>query len=135
MRGNDSACILIAVDPFAGWEPAAVWVAADQGFGSVSTLDGWLPLTIQLVAGLAWALAIGRFSRRWWLHWMPIVAAAAILTALAVRWYVVSEGLTGDPAPLLFWVWTGLAGAALTALVFGWRSAHWWQRIASAASI
>ena len=83
MRGNGSAGILIAVDPFAGGEPAAVWVAADQGFGSVSTLDGWLPLTIQLVAGLALVLAIVRFSRRWWLQWMPIVAAAAILTALA----------------------------------------------------
>jgi S-formylglutathione hydrolase FrmB len=135
MRGNSLACILVAVDPFAGGESAVVWVAADQGFGSTSTLDGWLPLTIQLVAGLVLALAIGRGSRRWWLRWMPIVAVGAILTALTVRWYVVSEGLTGDPAPLLFWVWTGLAGAALTLLVFGWRSAYWWQRIASAASI
>jgi hypothetical protein len=28
-----------------------------------------------------------------------------------------------------------VGGAALTVLVFGWRSAHWWQRICSAASI
>jgi S-formylglutathione hydrolase FrmB len=52
-----------------------------------------------------------------------------------VHWFVVFEGLTGDPAPLLFWVWAGLTGAALTVLVAGWRGAHWWQRIASAASI
>jgi hypothetical protein len=28
-----------------------------------------------------------------------------------------------------------VGGVALTVLVFGWRSAHWWQRICSAASI
>ena len=133
MRGNGLMRILVALNPFGGWEPAVV--RADQGFSNTSTIDGWLPLLIQLVAGLVFALAIARGSRRWWLRWMPIVAAAALMTTLAVRWYVVSEGLTGDPAPLLFWVWTGLAGAALTVLVFGWRSAHWWQRIASAASI
>ena len=58
-----------------------------------------------------------------------------VLTALAVRWYVASEGLTGDPAPLLFWVWTGLTGAAVAVLAFGWPSARWWRRIASVVSI
>jgi S-formylglutathione hydrolase FrmB len=135
MQGNGLACILFTVNPFAGGQPAVAWVASDQGFGDTSTLAGWLPLTIQLVAGLVLALAIGPGSRRWWLRRMPIVAVAAILTTLAVRWYVVSEGLTGDPAPLLFWVWIGLTGAAATALVVGWRSAHWWRRIAYAASI
>jgi RsiW-degrading membrane proteinase PrsW (M82 family) len=94
-------------------------------------LDGWLPLTIELAAGLVLALAIGRRSRSWWLRWMPFAAVAGILMTLAVRWYVVYEGLAGDPAPLLFWVWTGLTGMAMAALVFGWSSARWWRRIAS----
>lgn len=135
MQGNGLNRTLDAVNPFAGGAPAGGWVAADQGFGNTSTLGGWLPLTIQLVAGLVFALAIARGSRRWWVRWMPIVAVAALLTGLGVRWYVVSEGLTGDPAPLLFWLWTGLAGAALTVLVLGWRGAHWWRRVAAAVSI
>src|SRR5262245_20772136 len=131
--GRGGTRVPVAEPPLAGGEPAVAWT--DHGFEDMSRLDGWLPLTIQLVAGLVFVLAIGRGSRRWWVRWMPVVAVAALLTALGVRWYVVSEGLTGDPAPLLFWAWTAFAGAALTVLVLGWRSAHWWHRIASAAAI
>ena len=106
-----------------------------QRFGQTSMLDGWLPLTVELVAGLMLVLAIGFRSRTWWLRWMPIVAALGVLTALAVRWYVASEGLAGDPAPLRFWVWTGMTGAAVAILVFGWPSARWWRRIVSVVSI
>jgi peptidoglycan/LPS O-acetylase OafA/YrhL len=114
---------------------AAEWGALSQRFGQTSMLDGWLPLTVELVAGLVLVLAIGFRSRRWWLRWMPIVAAVAVLTALAVRWYVASEGLAGDPAPLRFWMWTGMTGAAMAILVFGWSSARWWRRIVSVVSI
>ena len=113
----------------------ADWAALNQRFGQISMLGGWLPLTIELVAGLMLVLAIGFRSRGWWLRWMPIVAVVGVLTALAVQWYVASEGLTGDPAPLRFWVWTGLSGAAVAMLVFGWSSARWWRRIISVLSI
>jgi S-formylglutathione hydrolase FrmB len=117
-------------------EPAAAdWAALNQRFGQISMLGGWLPLTIELVAGLMLVLAIGFRSRGWWLRWMPIVAVVGVLTALAVRWYVASEGLAGDPAPLRFWVWAGLSGAAVAILVFGWSSARWWRRIVSVLAI
>ena len=118
-----------------GDSTAAEWAALSQRFGQTSMLDGWLPLTVELVAGLMLVLAIGFRSRTWWLRWMPIVAALGVLTALAVRWYVASEGLAGDPAPLRFWVWTGMTGAAVAILVFGWPSARWWRRIVSVVSI
>ena len=118
--------------PYPGSEPATVeWAALNQRLGQLSMLDGWLPLTIELVAVLMLVLAIGFRSRRWWLHWMPIVALVGVLTALAVRWYVASEGLAGDPAPPRFWVWTGLTGAAVAILALGWSSARWWRRIVS----
>jgi len=111
------------------------WADFDQRFRQQSMLDGWLPLTIELFAGMILLLAIGFRLRAWWLRWMPIVAVVGVLTALAVRWYIASEGLAGDPAPLRFWVWRGLCGAAVAVLVFGWPSARWWRRIASALSI
>ena len=135
VQSNFWADILMAVTLSADRLQAVVWAASDRVFGHMSMLDGWLPLTVQLVAGLALALAIGVRSRRWWLRWMPIVAVAGIVTALVVRWYIASEGLTGHPAPLLFWVWTGLTGAAVAVLAFGWPSARWWRRIASVVSV
>jgi S-formylglutathione hydrolase FrmB len=118
-----------------GEPSAADWAALSQRFGQTSMLDGWLPLMVEVVAGLMLLLAIGFRSGRWWLRWMPIVAALGVLTALAVRWYVAFEGLAGDPAPLRFWMWTGMTGAAVAILVFGWPSARWWRRIVSVVSI
>jgi S-formylglutathione hydrolase FrmB len=114
---------------------AVSWLAANGGFGATSMLDGWLPLTMESGAAVLLALAIGMRSRRWWVRWMPIVIAAAIITILLVRWYVASEGLAGDPAPLLFWVWCGLTAAAVAVAALGWRSARWWRRIVSLVSI
>jgi len=98
-------------------------------------LGGWLPLTVQLVTGIALAAAIGVRSRRWWIRWMPVVVVLGIGTAVAVYWYIASEGLAGDPAPLMFWIWTGLSGAAVAALALGWPSARWWRRIVSGAAV
>jgi hypothetical protein len=45
-------------------EPVAVeWAALSQRFGQTSMLDGWLPLTMELVAGLMLVAAIGFRSR------------------------------------------------------------------------
>ena len=62
MQGNGLMRILVALNPSAAGEAAVI--RADQGFGNTSTIDGWLPLLIQLVAGLVLALAIARGSRR-----------------------------------------------------------------------
>jgi S-formylglutathione hydrolase FrmB len=103
-----------------------------RNFGSTSMLSGWLPSTVQLVSFVVLALAVGLRSRRWWIQWMPIAAAAGVVTALAVRFYITYEGLTGDPAPVMFWIWTALSGASLAILALGWRGAPWWRRAASA---
>jgi S-formylglutathione hydrolase FrmB len=57
-----------------------------------------------------------------------VVVVIAILSVAATRWYINSEGLAGDPAPTLFWVWTALSGASMAVVVLGWAGARWWRR-------
>lgn len=109
--------------------------AGAQNFGSTSMLDGWLPLSVQVVALGLLVLAVGWRSRRWWMVWMPVVAAVGLASIFATWWYIKSEGLAGDPAPTLYWLWCGLTGAAVAVAVCGWRGAGWWRRAASFLSI
>jgi S-formylglutathione hydrolase FrmB len=98
-------------------------------------LGGWLPPSVELLSAVVLAAAIGIRSRRWWVRWMPIVVAVGVATVLLARWYIASEGLAGDPAPVMFWAWAGLSGAAFAVLAFGWASAQWWRRIAAVLSV
>jgi S-formylglutathione hydrolase FrmB len=94
----------------------------------VSLLGGWLPLTVDVVSIIALLLVLARPGRRWWLTWVPVSAVVGVLTALAARTYMNSEGLASDPAPLDLWIWTAVAAAAVLLAVFGWRGTQWWRR-------
>ncbi len=50
-----------------------------------------------------------------------------LLTVLAAVAVVELAGVT-DPLPVALWLWLGVALAALTVLVVGWRGARWWRR-------
>jgi S-formylglutathione hydrolase FrmB len=106
-----------------------------NGFGDTSMLDGWLPLSVQLISFLVFVLAILRGPRRWWTRWIPIAATVGVLTVSIVRWFIEYEGLAGDPAPVMFWIWTGLCGASLGVLALGLRIGRWWQRAASVLAV
>jgi S-formylglutathione hydrolase FrmB len=98
-------------------------------------MHGWVPLTVQAVAAVVIIVAVGWRNRTWRRFWLPsAVAVGGILTATAY-WYVSSEGLAGDPAPNLLWIWTTVTGATLVVLVAGWRGARWWRRGASFAAV
>jgi S-formylglutathione hydrolase FrmB len=112
-----------------------LWTASQRTLGATSLLSGWLPLTMQLITVIVLGVAVGIRTRRWWLRWMPCVAAVGFGSALAVHWYIASEGLAGDPAPLMFWVWTALTGAAVAVVALGWPSAQWWRRAASVLAV
>ncbi|MCP2175770.1 alpha/beta hydrolase [Williamsia maris] len=94
----------------------------------VSLLDGWFPLTVQIVAVVLLVVAIGWRTRRWRLIWLPASVAVAVIGAFLVHLYFDSQGLATDPAPRSLWIWVGVTAGALGVVVFGWRSARWWRR-------
>lgn len=63
-----------------------------------SLMHGWIPLTVQLVAVLALALALGWPPRRW-LTALPPMGLLALAAAGGAYWFVADDGLSGEPAP------------------------------------
>jgi S-formylglutathione hydrolase FrmB len=100
--------------------------SSPHGHRGVSLLTGWLPLTLQLLAGLALlatlvllVLAPGR-RRLIWL--LPTSVLTGIGATLLTRWYLSHYGLSSDPAPPLMWIWIGFAGWGVGLAVLGWRA-------------
>jgi S-formylglutathione hydrolase FrmB len=98
-------------------------------------MHGWVPLTVQVLAAVVIVAAVGWRNPAWRRIWLPsAVVVGAVLTACAYR-YVSTEGLAGDPAPNLLWIWTTVTGATVVVLIAGWRGARWWRRSASIAAV
>jgi S-formylglutathione hydrolase FrmB len=100
-------------------------------------MHGWLPVTVQVIAGLVLIAAIGWRNRRWRLVWLPWAALIGVGLAVATYWYIAAEGLSDqdNPAPSALWVWVGLSGVAAAVLIVGWRGARWWRRGVSALAV
>ena len=100
-------------------------------------MHGWLPISVQIIAGVLLVAAIGWRSRRWRLVWLPWAALIGAAFAVAAYWYVASQGLSDDnnPAPYSLWIWIALTGLAGAVLIAGWRGAGWWRRAASAVAL
>ena len=94
----------------------------------ISLMHGWIPIAIQIVAGIALVAAIGWRNRRWRFMWLPWAVLCGVVVTAATYWFIASEGLAGDPAPRGLWIWIGLSGAAAAVLIAGWRGAKWWRR-------
>ncbi len=103
--------------------------------GHLSLMHGGIPLTVQILAVLVLALAVGRRTRRWRLVWLPVCAAAGLALASATHWSISSEGLAGDPAPPRLWLWLAATGFAAAVAVLGWPSAQRWRRVAAVAAV
>lgn len=101
----------------------------------LSLMHGWIPITAQVVTAVVLIAAMGWRSRRWRLLWLPWAALVGAALATAVYWYVDAQGLAGNPAPNLLWVWIGLFGASAAVLVAGWRHNPWWRRGASLLAV
>ncbi|MGY4651418.1 S-formylglutathione hydrolase FrmB [Mycobacterium sp. URHB0021] len=103
----------------------------------LSLMHGWIPLTVQIVAGIALVAAIGWRSRRWRLVWLPWAALVGVALAVAAYWYIASQGMSDDtnPAPRSLWIWIGLSGVAVAVLIAGWRGARWRRRGVSALAL
>ena len=101
----------------------------------ISLLGGWLPISVQIVAGVLLVLAVGWRTRRWRLLWLPVGAAVGALGALAAMASFDASGLATDPAPVWLWVWTGLTLFALAVAVLGWPGTRWWRRGVSVLAV
>jgi S-formylglutathione hydrolase FrmB len=98
-------------------------------------VSGWLPVTIQIVAGIVMFAGIGRRSVGWLTVWLPSAAVVGAAAGWGVYWYVTSQGLADNPPPLMLWVWTGLAAAALVVAIGGWARSSWGRRATTVLAI
>jgi len=100
-------------------------------------MHGWLPITVQVIAGLLLIAAIGWRNRRWRVVWLPWAALVGAALAAAAYWYIASQGMSDDtnPAPYSLWIWIALTGVAAGVLIAGWRGARWWRRGVSVLAV
>jgi len=98
-------------------------------------MHGWLPLTVQALAGLLLVLAIGWRTTGWRLVLLPCAAGVGVALAALTHWNIASNGLSGEPAPRQLWVWVALTGLAVGVAVLGWQSAVRWRRIVSVLAV
>ncbi len=106
-----------------------------HGIGRWSLMYGWVPASVQLMAGVLLVSAIVGRSRRWWLRWAPAAAILGVAAAVAAHWYVGSAGLAGDPPPPALWIWIGLGGLAAGVVGAGWVGARWRRRCVSVLAV
>ena len=102
----------------------------------LSLLTGWLPITLQVLAGLAVILVVTRRpGRRWYTAWLPAAALVGVGVALLVRHRIGADGLTNDPVPAVVWIWTAVTAAAIVVAVVGWSRTGWWRRVLSLLAV
>lgn len=97
----------------------------------IHLLSGWFFPTVQAVTLIALAFAIGWRDRRWQTVWLPAAAAIGVGAAWITYWYLGSQQMLPDTAPLIFWVWVALLGLSLAIAVFGWPKTRWWRKLLS----
>jgi S-formylglutathione hydrolase FrmB len=105
-------------------------------------MHGWVPATIQAVTAAALLLAVGWRTRREPQAggtprriMLPVATAVGAGAAVCAHWYITADGLADDPAPPRLSWWIAFSGSAAVILVLGWRSARWWQRVASLLAV
>jgi S-formylglutathione hydrolase FrmB len=101
----------------------------------LSLMHGWIPLTVQILAGIAMVAAICWGIRRWRALWLPWAAMCGIALTATAYWYVASQGLADNPAPDGLWIWIGLSGTAAGVLIGGWRGSTWRRRGIAASAL
>lgn len=105
----------------------------NTAFTHTSLMHGWVPATVQVMAGGVLLFSVGARARNWWLRWLPIAASAGAAAAYATGVYV--GRLANEPVPheLLAWVFvTVVAGAVV---IGGWRSGGAWRRSTSVVAV
>lgn len=96
--------------------------------GSVSLMQGWIPVVAQVLTALALIRAVGWRSRRWTSVTLPALAVFGAMTAVSARWFFGTLGVASEPAPWQLWLWVAMTGFAAGTVVVGWRGDGWSRR-------
>jgi S-formylglutathione hydrolase FrmB len=108
-------------------------VATAQG-GSPSLMQGWVPLSVEIVAAVALGCVLVRRGRCGPMR-LGAALGVGLVTVLAARRALQDSGISGEVAPWPLWVWTALTGFAGTIAASGWRAGSgWWRNGAALAS-
>jgi S-formylglutathione hydrolase FrmB len=108
-------------------------VVTAQG-GSLSLMQGWVPLSVEIVAAVALGCVLVR-RRRCGPIQLGVALAVGLMVVLAGRWALQDSGISGEVAPWTLWVWTAVTGFAVTIAVSGWRAGSgWWRNCAALGS-
>lgn len=99
-----------------------------------SLMHGWIPVTVQAVTVLALAMALGWPPRRW-LPGLPPMGLLGLAAAGGAYWFAADDGLSGEPAPPMLWLWIALAGAAVAIAAVAWRAAAPWRRAVAVLAV
>jgi S-formylglutathione hydrolase FrmB len=103
--------------------------------GSPSLIQGWVPLSVEIVAALALGYVLVWRRRRRGRVEIGAGLIVGLATVLAARWALQDSGISGEVAPGPLWGWTAATGFAVTIAVSGWRGATgWWRNGAVLAS-
>ncbi|KXP14414.1 alpha/beta hydrolase [Tsukamurella pseudospumae] len=102
--------------------------------GGVSLLTGWLPLSVFALAAVAAAVVLLGHGR-WLRIGLPVCLALGALAAWGADAEMGAQGLAGEPAPVMLWVWLGLTVATLIAAIVRFRSGRPRGRIVSMLAV
>jgi S-formylglutathione hydrolase FrmB len=101
----------------------------------VSLIRGWLPIVVQVIAGIVLVVGIGWRTGRWRTRLLPVAAVVGVALAAAVYGFIDYEALAGDPAPVVLWLWIAATGVAVVVAIAGWRGIRWSRRVASLVAV
>ncbi len=96
--------------------------------GSPSLMQGWVPLSVEMIAAATLGYVLVSRCRR---HRPIYVGVALIVSSAAVlvaRSALHDSAISGEAAPLALWGWTFATAFAVTVAVAGWRSSGGWWR-------
>lgn len=115
-----------------GDDAAMSAAAVIAGGAAPSLMQGWVPVSVELVAAvlLGWVLV-----RRCRPSHIALALALGLATAFAARFALQNSGLSGEAAPWPVWAWTAATAFTVTVAVAGWRErGGWWRHNAVLAS-
>ena len=103
---------------------------------NLSLTHGLIPITLQLLALVAIAVAVGRHrSTKWLKRALPGAVLTGLGLAAGMRLFVKDRGWSVDAVSYQSVFWVFMTGFALAIVVAGWRGSNWSRRVVSVLSV
>lgn len=101
----------------------------------LSLVDGWLPVTFQVLVFGVLLVVVGRRTGAFWARRFPVCLAVGVVVAVGSLLVFDDSGMASEHAPALLWAWVGVTAAAAALAVLGWGAVRWWRRVLSVAAV